>query len=140
MDMLLALHVDLSEFYGSLDSDCSGSTKDADASIAILNRQVPQHGEFAVNMMFQDITITQVQDLDEFHTEFLVSLMLVFPSQPERLADRLELVPMTALIMISEHEEHGIQSIVVADRRSVVQCRDNLFVVLVSMAMSMVST
>ena len=42
--------------------------------------------------------------------------------------------------MVSEHKEHCIQSIVVADRGSMVQRRDNLFIVLVSRAMSMVST
>lgn len=140
MDVLLALHIDLSEFYGSLDSDCSRSTKDRDASTTVLNGQVPENREFTVNMMLQDIAIMQIEDLDEFHTELLVSLMLVFPSQPERLADSLELVPMTALIMVFEHEEHRIQSIVVADRRSMVQRCDNLFVVLVSVAMSMIST
>lgn len=80
MDVLLTLHIDLGEFYGSLNGDCSGSTKDLDASITILNGQVPKNGELAVNMMFQDVAITQIEDLNEFHAEILVSLMLFFPS------------------------------------------------------------
>ena len=90
-------------------------------------------------MMFQDVPIAQIKNLNKFHAEVLVSLMLVFPSQPECLADGLKLMPMTTLIMVFEHEEHGVQSIVVADRGSMVQRRDDLFVVLVSMAMSMFS-
>ena len=33
-----------------------------------------------MNMMFQDVAITQVKDLDELGTEVFVTLMLVFPS------------------------------------------------------------
>ena len=89
VDVLLTLHVDLSQFYGGLDSNCSGSAKDLDASIAILNGQVPQNGELAVHMMFQDVAIAQVKSLNEFGTEVLVPLMLVFPRQPEGPAGHL---------------------------------------------------
>lgn len=46
---------------------------------------------------------------------------------------------MSTFIMVSTHEEHGIQGIMVADRGSMVQRRDDLFVVLMSISMSMVS-
>ena len=41
--------------------------------------------------------------------------------------------------MVFEHEEHSIQSIVAAEHQSMVQRCDDLFVVFVSMTMSMVS-
>ena len=82
LDVLLTLHVDLSQCNGGLDGDCSGSAKYLDARITILNGQVPKNGELAVNVMLQDVAITQIKDFDEFDTELLVSLMLVFPSDP----------------------------------------------------------
>lgn len=80
MGMLLTLHVDLTKFYRGFDSDCSRSTKNLDTGITILNRQVPENRELAVDMVFQYVAITQVKSLDELGTELLVALMLVFPS------------------------------------------------------------
>ena len=60
MYMLFTLHIDLSQFYGGLDRSFSGSAKDLDASITILNSQAKENRGFAMNVMFQDVAITQV--------------------------------------------------------------------------------